>query len=110
MITIDRNNNISIVQHDNAVLNLKVLNRTLTSGDKVLFLAKRSYSQSSYNIEIEVTSFKADGSADIFISETDTSNDVGKYKYSICVHTSEGAITTVVMGELQILEGVHHGQ
>ena len=109
MITIDRNNNISIVQHDNAVLNLKVLNRTLASGDKVLFLAKRSYSQSSYNIEIEVTSFKADGSVDIFISETDTSNDAGKYKYSICIHTKEGAITTVVMGELQILEGVHHG-
>ena len=109
MITIDRNNNISIVQHDNAVLNLKVLNRTLTRGDRVLFLAKRSYSQSSYNIEIEVTSFKEDGSADIFISQNDTSNDVGKYKYSICVHTSEGAITTVVMGELQILEGVHHG-
>lgn len=109
MITIDRNNNISIVQHDNAVLNLKVLNRTLTSGDKVLFLAKRNYSQSSYDIEIEVTSFKADGSADIFISAADTSNDVGKYKYSICVHTSEGAITTVVMGELRILEGVHHG-
>ena len=109
MITIDRKNNISIVQHDNAVLNLKVSNRALTSGDRVLFLAKRSYSQASYNIEIEVTSFKADGSADIFISEADTSNEVGNYKYSICVHTNEGAITTVVMGELQILEGVHHG-
>lgn len=108
MITIDRNNNISIIQHDNAVMNLKVINRELRSGDKVLFLAKRSYSQATYNIEIEVTSFNEDGSADIFISQSDTANDVGKYKYSICIHTSDGIVSTVVTGELRILEGVHH--
>lgn len=90
-------------------MNLKVSNRALTNGDKVLFLAKKSYSQDSYDIEIEVTSFREDGSADIFISQADTSNNVGKYKYSICVHTSDGVVTTVVMGELRILEGVHHG-
>lgn len=110
MITIDRNNNISITRHDNAVMNFKVLNRVLTSGDEVLFLVKQKYSQSYYDIEISVTEFKEDGSADIFISEANTQIVAGKYKYSICVHTSDGAISTVVSAELNILEGVHHAE
>jgi hypothetical protein len=110
VITIDKYNNISITQHDNAILNFKVTNRFLTDGDEVLFLAKFDYDQDYYDIEIHVTTFKEDGSASIFISENDTKIEGGIYKYSICVHTYDGAISTLITGDLEILEGVHHGE
>ena len=68
------------------------------------------YDQDYYDIEIHVTTFKEDGSANIFISENDTKIEEGIYKYSICVHTYDGAISTLITGELEILEGVHHGE
>lgn len=108
MITIDKYNNISITQHDNAVMNFEVSNYTLNDGDEVLFLAKKSYSQEYYDIEIHITEFDSDGSATIFLSEENTRISAGTYKYSICVHTADGIISTLITADLKIIEGVHH--
>lgn len=106
MIRIEEGN-ISIVQHDNGILNFKLDNRPLMDGDKVYFLVKQNYEQEYYDIEIIVDTFE-DGEAKIFISEQNTSIESGSYKYAICVHTIEGLISTVVSGKLKIIEGVHH--
>lgn len=100
-------NKISIVQHDNGILNFKLDNKDLVDGDKVYFLVKQEYSQNYYNIEIIVDTFE-NGEAKIFISEQDTSIEAGTYKYAICVHTVDGLISTIVSGNLKIIEGVHH--
>lgn len=106
MLKIDDDYVLSITQHDNAVLDFSLENRQLVEGDKVLFVVKKSLSQENYDIEIQVESFE-NGIAKIFISEDDTSIDVGKYYYSICVHTVDGKISTVISSKLKVIAGVH---
>lgn len=109
MLKIEDNNKLSIVQHDNAILHFKVDNMALSSGDKVYFLVKESLEQDYYDIEIVVDTFDENGEADIFITEQNTSIEAGTYRYAICIHLSNGLISTIVSGKIKIIEGVHHG-
>ena len=109
MLKIEDNNKLSIVQHDNAILPFKVDNKSLSDGDKVYFLVKENLEQDYYDIEILVDTFDENGEADIFITEQHTSIEAGTYKYAICVHLSDGLISTIVSGKFKIIEGVHHG-
>ena len=107
MLTVDGETyKMSITQHDNAILNFKLEDETLSAGDKVLFLAKKTLDQDDYDIEVEVTEF-TDGIAKIFISEHDTLIEAGTYYYSICVHTNDGRISTVISSKLKVIAGVH---
>ena len=108
MITISDNNQISITQHDNAVLKFELTNYTLSEGDEILFLVKRKTKQDYYDIEVVVDEF-VDGIATIVLTSEMTKLPAETYKYAICVHLANGSISTVISSTLKIVEGVHHG-
>lgn len=106
MLTIDEDYKLTLTQHDNAVLDFSLSNGTLKTGDIVYFVVKKDLSQEYYDIEVIVDTF-TDGVAKIFIPETQTNIDAGYYRYAICVHTSEGKISTVISNKLKIIGSVH---
>ena len=57
MITIAANNQISITQHDTAVLKFELTNYTLSEGDEILFLVKKKVTQDYYDIEVVIDEF-----------------------------------------------------
>ena len=109
MISITKDNKISITQHDNAILNFSLEGNTLTDGDEVYFLVKKSFSQTTYDMEIVTNTF-VDGVARIFIPCEATRIEPNTYNYAICVHTKDGVVSTVISGKLIIVEGVHHAE
>ena len=108
MIIITNNNQISITQHDTAILKFELTNYTLSEGDEILFLVKKKASQDYYDIEIVVDEF-VDGVATIILTSEMTQLPAETYKYAICVHLAGGAVSTVISSSLKIVEGVHHG-
>ena len=79
MITIAANNQISITQHDTAVLKFELTNYTLSEGDEILFLVKKKVTQDYYDIEVVIDEF-VDGVAIINLtSEKGVKNENFKY-------------------------------
>ena len=108
MITIANNNQISITQHDTAVLKFELTNYTLSEGDEILFLVKKKVTQDYYDIEVIIDEF-VDGVAIINLTSEMTQLPAETYRYAICVHLANGSVSTVISSTLKIMEGVHHG-
>lgn len=99
MLRIDnRTLEMSMVQGDTGPFTVGINNTKLEDGDIINFSVKSSLSPNTpYSIQKKVSSFNANGKAEIIIEPDDTKDlDIGEYYYDIEWTTSSGEVNTLM--------------
>lgn len=107
MFTINKSNNITIIQGDTGIIHIDLDNYDLVNGDQIIFAIASNITEPAL-VKKVVKEFEPDGSAKIVIDAADTLNlPAGNYLYEIEVTTQDGRVDTIIpVNKFIIKEGL----
>ena len=100
-----KSDTIVVIRKDSLALTVTIENYQLKAGDKLYFTIADRVENPNFTYQAEITTFTAEGKAEIFIDSSDLDIDAGNYLYDVQVNLENGVTETLIGPALFIVKG-----